>query len=218
MKKSRLLLFIIIITSLMFSACTMKASTPPPVTPTTNLSDIARQATETAIAKTPGAGETQVPEATQAEGTQVEGTDPTPTEDGIDEPTGTPEPTETPDEDEVKVIEYAVPDTYTLHHGEFVFCLGRRFNILPDDIEIYNNLKEGAILYPGDTISLPPDPRPFVGNRALQYHPVDYVVEYGDTLYSIACLFGDVDPRAIAAANDIDIDQELTAGTILQIP
>ena len=213
MKKSRLLFFIII-TMLMFSACTMKASTPPPVTPTTNLSEIARQATETAIAKTPGAEETQAPEATQAEGT-----DPTPTEEGgVEEATSTPKPTATPEEDEDKIIEYAVPDTYTLHHGEFIFCLGRRFNIYPDDIEIYNNLKEGAILYPGDTISIPPDPRPFVGNRALQYHPVDYVVEYGDTLYSIACLFGDVDPRAIAAANDLDVDAELTAGTILQIP
>jgi hypothetical protein len=191
----------------------MKASTPPPVTPTTNLSEIARQATETAIAKTPSAEETQAPEETQAEGT-----DPTPTEEGAEEATSTPEPTATPDEDEEKAIEYAVPDTYTLHHGEFVFCLGRRFNILPDDIEIYNNLKEGAILYPGETISIPPDPRPFVGNRALQYHPVDYVVEYGDTLYSIACLFGDVDPRAIAATNDLDVDAELTAGTILQIP
>ncbi|MCK4490261.1 MAG: LysM peptidoglycan-binding domain-containing protein, partial [Anaerolineales bacterium] len=43
-------------------------------------------------------------------------------------------------------------------------------------------------------------------------------VIYGDTLYSISCLFGDVDPRAIAAANDLDIDQALTSGTILQIP
>jgi LysM repeat protein len=213
MKKSRMLFFIIIVTSLMFSACTMKASTPPPVTPTTNLSEIARQATETALAKTPSAGETEVPEATQADGTET-----APTVEGMETSTSTPEPTATPDPDEVKAIEYAVPDTYTLHQGEFVFCLGRRFNILPDDIEIYNNLKEGAILYPGDTISLPSDPRPFVGNRALQYHPVDYTVAYGDTLYSIACLFGDVDPRAIAAANDLDVDQALTAGTILQIP
>ena len=214
MKKSRMLLFIIIISSLIFSACTMKASTPPPVTPTTNLSEIARQATETALAKTPSSGETEVPEATQAEET-----DPTPTsEEGVEEATSTPEPTATPDEDEEKAIEYAVPDSYTLHEGEWVFCLGRRFNIYPDDIEIYNNLKEGAILYPGDTISIPPDPRPFIGDRALQYHPTDYVVEYGDTMYSIACLFGDVDPRAIAAANDLDVDQELTPGVILQIP
>jgi len=37
-------------------------------------------------------------------------------------------------------------------------------------------------------------------------------------LYSIACLYGDVDPRSIAAANDLDIDQVLTPGTVLQIP
>ena len=64
MKKNRMLIFVIIISSLMFSACTMSASTPPPITPTTNLSEIARQATETAIAKTPKSGETQDPEAT----------------------------------------------------------------------------------------------------------------------------------------------------------
>ena len=215
MKKSRMLLFIIIISSLMFSACTMSASTPPPVTPTTNLSEIARQATETAMAKTPGAGETQVPEATE-----VDGTDTTPTEEVVDgQVTSTPEVTATPDEDgEVKTVEYAVPDSYTLHEGEFVFCLGRRFNILPDDIVSYNGLKDGEILYPGDTITLPIDPRAFAGDRALQYHPTNYTVIFGDTPYSIACLFGDVDPRAIAAVNDLDIDQALTAGTVLQIP
>ena len=215
MKKSRMLLFIIIISSLMFSACTMSASTPPPVTPTTmNLSEIARQATETAMAKTPSAGETQVPEATE-----VDGTDPTPTEEAGDQVTDTPEPTSTPTDDgETKTVEYAVPDSYTLHEGEFVFCLGRRFNIFPDDIEIYNGLKEGEILYPGETITLPPAPRAFVGDRALQYHPTNYTVEFDDTVYSIACEYGDVDPRAIVAANDLDIDQELTAGTVLQIP
>ena len=218
MKKSRMLLFIIIVSSLMFSACTMSASTPPPVTPTTNLSEIARQATETALAKTPSTGETQTPEATVAEGTD-DGMDPTSTGEVVDDlATSTPTPTKTPDVDDIKTIEYAVPDSYTLHEGEFVFCLGRRFNILPDDIVIYNGLKDGEILYPGDTITLPPNPRSFVGDRALQYHPTNYTVEFGDTPYSIACLFGDVDPRAIAAVNDIDIDQALTAGTVLQIP
>ncbi|MEE8356653.1 MAG: hypothetical protein V3R33_05015, partial [Anaerolineales bacterium] len=62
MNKSHMLIFIVIFSSLLFSACTMSASTPPPITPTTmDLSEIARQATETAIAKTPKAGETQVP-------------------------------------------------------------------------------------------------------------------------------------------------------------
>ena len=211
MKKNRMLIFVIIISSLMFSACTMSASTPPPITPTTNLSEIARQATETAIAKTPKSGETQDPEATTDPAVEI-----TATVAEVVEATNTPVPAET-EETEI-VTEYAVPDSYTLHQGEFVFCLARRFNLLPEDIMTYNGITSGTIFYPGETITIPPSARAYVGERALQYHPSTYSVVYGDTLYSIACLYGDVDPRAIAASNDVDIDQVLTPGTVLQIP
>jgi LysM repeat protein len=211
MKKTSMLIFIIMVSSLLFSACTMSASTPPPITPTTNLSEIARQATETAIAKTPKAGDTQVPEATSE--TEVEATA---TVGDVILPTNTPQPLET--KKPVVITQYAVPDSYTLHQGEFVFCLARRFNILPEDIMTYNGIASGTIFYPGETIKIPPNPRAYVGNRALQYHPDTYAVVYGDTLYSIACLYGDVDPRAIAAANDLEVDQSLTPGTVLQIP
>ncbi len=214
MKKTSLIILIAIIASLMFSACTMSASTPPPITPTTNLSEIARQATETAIAKTPKSGETQAPEATEE--VAVETTEAT--AEAV-EPTSTPAPTEAEEGSGTDVVtEYPVPDSYTLHYGEFIFCLARRFNILPEDIKVYNGYESGTLLYPGDTILLPPNGRPYVGDRALRYHPATYTVIYGDTPYSIACLYGDVDPRAIAAANDIDVNQELTPGTVLQIP
>jgi LysM repeat protein len=215
MKKTSLIVLIVIISALLFSACTMSASTPPPVTPTTmNLSAIARQATETAIAKTPKAGETQVPEATEESMT-----DPTAAVSEAAEPTSTPEPAaETEETGELEVYEYAIPDSYTLHDGEFIFCLARRFNILPDDLKTYNGYESGTLLYPGDTLQIPSDSRAFIGDRALQYHPSNYTVVFGDTLYSIACLYGDVDPRSIASANDLDVDQVLTPGTVLQIP
>lgn len=215
MKNSRMLIFAIIIASLMFSACTMSASTPPPVTPTTNLSEIARQATETAIAKTPKTGDTQIPEETSE--ISLEGTvEATTSVDAVATATSTPGAAAT--SAPIVVTEYAVPDSYTLHQGEFVFCLARRFNILPEDILTYNNIASGTIFYPGETITIPPNPRAYIGDRALQYHPSTYTVVYGDTLYSIACLYGDVDPRAIAAANNLDVDQVLTPGTALQIP
>jgi len=214
MKKNSLIVLIVIISALLFSACTMSASTPPPVSPTTNLSEIARQATETAIAKTPKAGETQIPEATE-EST----TDPTSAVSEVVEPTSTPEPAaETEETEEAVVYDYAVPDSYTLHTGEFIFCLARRFNIHPDDLKDYNGYESGTLQSPGDTIRIPSGSRVWVGDRALQYHPSNYTVVFGDTLYSISCLYGDVDPRAIAAANDLDIDQVLTPGTVLQIP
>jgi LysM repeat protein len=217
MKKSHMLIVLAIIASLMFSACTMSASTPPPITPTTNLSEIARQATETAIAKTPMSGETQVSEetpgtfaveATATSSGDLETTSLVPTS------TATPQATAK----SAVITEYPVPDSYTLHAGEFVYCLARRFNILPEDIMVYNGIKSGTILYPGETLQLPPDGRAYVGDRALTYHPDTYSVVYGDTLYSIACLYGDVDPRAIASANNLDVSDTLTPGTVLQIP
>ena len=214
MKKTSLIVLIIIISALLFSACTMSASTPPPLSVTMDLSAIARQATETAIAKTPKAGETQVPEATEESLT-----DPSATVSEAVEPTSTPDPAaETEETEELEVYEYAIPDSYTLHEGEFIFCLARRFNILPDDLKTYNGYESGTLLYPGDTLQIPSDSRAFVGDRALQYHPSNYSVVFGDTLYSISCLYGDVDPRAIAAANDLGVDQVLTPGTVLQIP
>ena len=212
MKKTSLIILIAIIASLMFSACTMSASTPPPVTPTTNLSEIARQATETAIAKTPKAGDTQAPDETPDPETE-----PTATTAAEVEPTATLAPTEDAGNDDI-ILEYPVPDSYTLHSGEFIYCLARRFNILPEDIMDYNGYEYGTLLYPGDTLLLPPNGRAYIGDRALQYHPATHTVIYGDTLYSIACLYGDVDPRSIAAANDLDLNQALSPGTVLQIP
>jgi LysM repeat protein len=213
MNKSHMLLTVIIASSLLFSACTMSASTPPPVTPTTNLSEIARQATQTAIAKTPQAGDTQVPDATEQAGAS-----PTKTDEAEKQATSTPKPSATPDTIVIDPKDYPVPDSYTLKKGEFVYCLARRFNILPADIIIYNGLESGEILYPGDIILIPPDARAFVGNRALQNHPTNYTVVSNDTFHSIACLFGDVDPRAIAAANNMDLKDALSPGTVLQIP
>jgi hypothetical protein len=37
-------------------------------------------------------------------------------------------------------------------------------------------------------------------------------------VYSIACKYGDVDPNAIASANNISVSAKLTVGQQLQIP
>ena len=53
----------------------------------------------------------------------------------------------------------------------------------------------------------------------LQNHPTTYtVVSSSETLYSIACKFGDVDPSSIAAANGLSVGAALTAGQQLSIP
>ena len=109
------------------------------------------------------------------------------------------------------------PATYTLQQGEFVFCLARRFDVDPDQILSLNGLSDGQLVYPGTVLRIPQSGS-FPGSRALRNHPATYTASAGDTIYSIACAFGDIDPSAIATANGISASTTLTAGQSLSIP
>jgi LysM repeat protein len=109
------------------------------------------------------------------------------------------------------------PASYTLHAGEFPYCIARRFDVNPGDLMNANGLSAGQILQPGKTLNIPATGS-FPGTRALQVHPVQYTVAVNDTFYNIACAFGDVDPSAIAAANGLAITAPLTTGQVLNIP
>lgn len=109
------------------------------------------------------------------------------------------------------------PATYTLKSGEFPYCIARRFDVDPDALLRLNGLASGTIFYPNRTLQIPQSGS-FPGTRALRNHPASYTASAGETVYSVACLFGDVDPAAIAQANNISVDARLTAGQQLSIP
>jgi LysM repeat protein len=110
-----------------------------------------------------------------------------------------------------------VPATYTIHEGEFPYCLARRFNRNPDDILAINGLSNDTIVSPGETLSIPTSGT-FPGPRALLTHPATYTVFGGETIYSISCKYGDVDPMGIAAANGLSSPYTLSPGATIQIP
>jgi LysM repeat protein len=112
------------------------------------------------------------------------------------------------------------PATYTLQKGEFPFCIARRFNVDPDALLQASGLTsdQAYSMFSGMVLTIPKNAAPFPGNRALQSHPATYTVVAGDTVYSVACKFGDVEPNAIASANNISVTATLTAGQQLQIP
>jgi LysM repeat protein len=110
------------------------------------------------------------------------------------------------------------PASYTLQRGEFPYCIARRFDVDPDALLSLNGLSSGNIYYPNLTLKIPQSGN-FPGTRALRNHPATYTVPSStDTVYGIACLFGDVDPAAIAQANNISVGAALTAGQQLSIP
>jgi len=110
------------------------------------------------------------------------------------------------------------PTTYTLHEGEHPYCIARRFDIDPSTLLSANGLSASTVSYPGLTLTIPDSSTGFPPPRALKSHPTTYTVQPGDTIYSIACIFGDVDPNAIAQANGLSEPYSLSAGTVLNIP
>jgi LysM repeat protein len=111
------------------------------------------------------------------------------------------------------------PSSYTLQRGEFPYCIARRFDVNPEELLTANSLTRGDIYYPNLTLNIPASAGSFPPPRALRTHPTTYTVaSASETVYSVACVFGDVDPSAIAQANSISVSSALTAGQQLSIP
>lgn len=110
------------------------------------------------------------------------------------------------------------PSTYVLHQGEFPYCIARRFNVNPDEL-IKLNPTSGKLYPTGFTLKIPQTGNPFPANRSLHKHPATYTVSSAsETIYGVACYYGDVDPMAIAQANNIGAPYKLKAGQVLKIP
>jgi LysM repeat protein len=139
---------------------------------------------------------------------------------GEDTPAATPQvPTQAATVQTVPTSTPGTPPTYTIHEGETIWCLGRRFDIDPSDIVAAN----GGVseVYPDDEVTIPSDGNPFPGERALNPHSANmsYTVTAAyDTIYKIGCYFGDVDPNRIVAANNLKDPFTLTLGQKIIIP
>lgn len=109
------------------------------------------------------------------------------------------------------------PATYTLKKGEFPYCIARRFNVDPDDLLALSGLSSKQVYQPGTDLKIP-QTGSFPGSRVLKAHPDTYKVQVNDTIYSIACKYGDVDPVYLAAYNNIPAPYILQTGHTLSIP
>jgi LysM repeat protein len=110
------------------------------------------------------------------------------------------------------------PSSWTLKSGEHPYCIARRFDVNPSDLLDASGLSGGGNYSAGTTLTIPRGGREFPGRRALKDHPDTYTVGARDTIFSIACDYGDADPYAIAAANGISAPYKLSNGQQLYIP
>jgi LysM repeat protein len=244
--KHFLLVFLICLLAIGLAGCRLPASTPPEPTATVEeggfpipgagtetMGLFETIATQTAIAMGGGAPVQEVtPEPPAIEAPTTEPVEEQPTEPPAEQPTETeaqaPAPQEQTAEPQpeppastgggIPEPTPGVPESYTLQKGEFPFCIARRFDINPNDLLSANGLGPNSQLQPGQVLRIPQSAGEWPGERALRPHPTDYTVRAGDTIFSIACLFGDVDPYRIAWANELSEPFTLSAGQTLYIP
>jgi len=111
------------------------------------------------------------------------------------------------------------PATYTLMPGEFPWCIARRFNVNGDELLTLNGLTGTELYQPGMVLRIPQSGNPFVGERSLHTHPSTYTVSSADdTIYKVACYYGNVDPTQIIAANSLVSPYTLHINQTLNIP
>lgn len=110
------------------------------------------------------------------------------------------------------------PSTYTLKQGEWPICIARRYNLELASFFAANDLNMNSSPGAGTVLVIPESGTWGAGDRSLKTHPVDYTVGAGETIYSIACEYGDVDPMAIVAANGLTEPYTLTSGQVIYIP
>ena len=228
-------LLIIAMTALLvlsITSCVMKKSTPPPQptfseseeslfpepeTGTNSLDMLSPLATQTALG---AAGHTL--DQTPSDISLTPNGSETPETQAA--PTLQPLATNTPDLQTPVVMNVPAatsgppPATYTLQKGEFPYCIARRFNVNVGTLLSLNGLNLNSKPAAGVTLKIPQDGVPFGAARALHTHPATYTITTNDSIYSVACYYGDVDPMVIAQTNNLQAPYTLTAGQTLSIP
>ena len=225
----KILVLVALILLVTLSACERAAARPSVTTPTgasgelpfpVGTQDLSAIGTATAIASTPlpvlPTATPQVLLATETPGAQPAGSD--------QQPTATTDPnagggvtSQPAAAAATPVVER--PATYTIMPGEFPYCIARRFNVDPGSLLSVNGLGTNSNVAAGANLKIPTGTwnTSAYGSRSLKSHPVDYTVVAGDSVYEIACKFGDVTPEAILAVNNISAG-DIKAGMTLRIP
>jgi len=216
MKKFRIIIFSLIALTIALAGCQRSASKAPDITSdnsnqgasplTVDEQILAATATADAIRQDFNMPTQLVP---NAQGTQVAITAIPPTPIPSVTPTNLPTPT---------LLPLTRPTSWTIHGGETVFCIARRFDLNADEILSMNGLNAYSMLHIGDVLQLPQSGSWAGGDRKLLDHPDTWDVSPGETVYEIACAYGDVWPEHIIQANGLSEPYDLSGISSLVIP
>ena len=216
MKKPIFFFFILIVLVLAVAGCTRSASKAPNMSPevidqVSTLLPVDQQIYNATMTAQAIIEEFNMPTqiVQNEQGTPVAITQMSPT--AIPTPTPTSAPTPT-------LQALTRPQSWAVQGGETVYCLSRRFDVDPGDMLSINNLYAGSMLNIGDVLLIPQTGSWPGGDRQILEHPDTWTVTAGETVYEIACAYGDVWPEHIIQANGLTEPYDLSGIETLQIP
>jgi LysM repeat protein len=153
-------------------------------------------------------GPTATPTATQTATPTATSTTPTPT--GTP-PTATPTPTPTP------TLQPGQTVIYVVRSGDTLYSIARRFGTTVQAIAQINNISNPSRIFAGQQLLIPRGPNVTPVPPTPPPSSTTYVVQRGDTLWSIARRYGTT-VQAIALLNNIPNPSLIYAGQRLAIP
>lgn len=128
---------------------------------------------------------------------------------------------------------FALPTTYVVQEGDWIYMIARDFNVDAREVISANPGFDPEIVLPGQELLIPapsasddlPPPEVgetgpaamIVGPAVVESSPDTYVVESGDTVFSIGAKHN-VAYAELAAANDISAPYLVYPGQVLEIP
>ncbi|MEJ2013135.1 MAG: LysM peptidoglycan-binding domain-containing protein [Anaerolineales bacterium] len=217
MRRSTLVLTLIIILVLGVTGCTRSASTPPPSSD--EGTGEPQSETEATMDAVRSAILTQTAQALEAGGGATATPTPEPTENPTTAAAETAAPTAT-----------AIPDQieYTVQPGDWIFKIARQFGVDPQEIIDLNELTNPASLEVGTVLKIPgaaveptSEPAPLVTTTGTPGTAVPsgtvHIVQPGEWIWQIARLYG-VDPQAIIDLNQLTSPATIYPGQELLIP
>jgi LysM repeat protein len=157
----------------------------------------------TAAAATLAPGATQPPETAATSAPPAATSVPAPAATSAPAPAPTAAPTAAP-------AALEAPTTYVVQPGDWVYNIARKFNVSPNSIIEANGLRPPYSLRVGQALTIPAGAPPPSGGNV-------YIVQRGDTLYSIARKYGK-SVAAIAEANHLVNLHFIFVGQRLVIP
>lgn len=111
----------------------------------------------------------------------------------------------------------AGPFTYIVQDGDTLYSIALAFDVAANDIVAANTLSNPNALFTGQSIIIPNYQPGATTAAETATQTFNYVIEAGDTLFSIAQQFG-VAAAAIIEANALSSPDNLLEGQTLQIP